>query len=176
MDPRAQYPGHWSSIIPSVQDKSSRVNTKHILLIDARDRISGSAFDFRVNLNERLEQVTNVKLLGACVPKTSDMYSLLTVAEFQNSTIDTSNVAQTKAVFAPLIYDSSTSQVGDIKSIKGFDFGSGWEIQMNPPLPKLDRLSVSITRPNGTPLTASDTANVTTAVLLFEINTCSRTV
>ena len=172
MDPRSVYPGHFSDLvaIPS----TSRNTKRHVILLDNRDRTSGTEFNFRAGINTWLENITEVRLLAACVPKVKDeMYVILSIPEFSNDDLLTSSSKQRRDVFAVLFFDATTLATGAVKTVKGSDFG-GWVSTMRPPIPRIERMTIVLTKPDGTPVLPADTAGANAVSLMLEVTTESR--
>jgi hypothetical protein len=151
------------------------------LMIDARDRFdvaNTSPFDFRIYLDNAFrsnstgvssyENVTSVELKALAIPKVADEpYVIVNIDECNDSVLDsTSNTAN--RAYAVAYFDSDTMTTGTIKPIKGQDFYYKRAV-LNPPLPRLDRMSIRFLKHDGTVVTLSDTANSSHVSLLFEI-------
>lgn len=145
------------------------------LLVDNRDRTSGSEFDFVVRFGNpyinasgvsEYERVKSVDIKMAAIPKIAgEQYAVIDIAELNDSTLDATNNAANQA-FAVSFFDTSILSPGDVKPSKDF---YSQRVVFNPPLNKLDRMSVKILRQNGNVVTTADTGLVGNLSLLFEI-------
>lgn len=150
---------------------------KRRLLVDYRDRDSGSPFDFTVKLGasgvEPYQHVTSVELKLLALPKiASESYAIIDIKELNDSLLDATNNAANRS-FAVGFFDSSILSAGDIKPIKDF---YSQKIIFNPPLQTLDRLSVRVLKQNGNVVSTSETANVSDVSMLLEVETNARRV
>jgi hypothetical protein len=157
--------------------------TLHRLFVDARDRFDAgntSPFDFRVYLDNAhrdnhtgvsaYENVVSIEMKGLAVPKLVDEpYVIVNIIECNDNVLDATNNAANRA-FAIAYFDADTLAVGSVKPIKGIDYYQK-KIVFNPPIPRLDRLSIQLLKHDGNVVTVSDTANSTHVSILFEVMT-----
>lgn len=170
------------NIIPP-QDTAGQQKTVHRLFVDSRDRYAypaGSNYDFKVYLGndpERsvgisgYENVTSVELKALAFPKvSSETYVILSIAELNDNMLESTCSAAHNA-FAVVYFDSDAMAVAQIKPQKGTDFYQK-QLLFNPPLAKLNSLSIKFLKHDGNVVTASDTSGSETGVsMLFEITT-----
>ena len=175
MSRNSNYPGHFSELIPK-----RRINPdvyKHTILVDNRNALpGGNPFNFKVPLNCWLENVMEIKLMASLIPKCADeVYVLINLKEARgtDTMVETSNAINVSRAFAAMFFDISSLAPGVIKPMKGGDYG-GWVARMSPPLEKLEYLTITVNKPDGSQLTLADTANVASAVFLFEVSTTHR--
>jgi len=143
--------------------------------VDSRDKTSGDDFDYVVRFGNafnnapgvsEFDNVTRVDIKMASIPKVEgESYVILDITELRDSTLDATNNACNRA-FAVAYFDTSLLAPGDTKPIKDF---YTQRIEFNPPLGKLDRLSIRILKHDGSVVAASQTGNVTNTSMLFEI-------
>lgn len=135
------------------------------LLVDNRDKASGTAFDFTVNFTE-YEHIVSAELKMAAIPKVHDeAYVVLDIDQLNDLTLNATNTVGLRS-YAIAYFDSSSLSDGDVKPIKDF---WGQKTTYTPPIRKLDKLSVRILKPDGTTVTASDTGSKTNVSLLLEL-------
>ena len=150
---------------------------KHRLLVDNRDRPDPAnvhPFDFVLSLTaagvDRYENVVSVELKGLAFPKVAgEPYVILDVAELNNTNLDATNDAAHRT-FGVAYFDSELLTPGQIRAVKGYDFYQR-EATFNPPLARLDRLSVRFLRHSGNVVSLADTAGVSHASMLLEVTT-----
>ena len=145
------------------------------LLVDSRDKNGGSDFNFSCRFGNpfisaagvsEYERVKSVDIKMAAIPKVDgEAYVVLDIAELNDSTLDATNNAANRA-FAVAFFDTSVLSPGAVKPSKDF---YSQKVEFNPPLNKLDRLTVKILKQNGSVVTAAETGNVVNVSLLFEI-------
>ena len=167
----------------TVESAAAPTGTTHRLFVDARDRYdsaNSSPFNFRVYLDNAhrdnhtgvsaYENVTSIEMKGLAIPKiANEPYVIVDIDECNDNVLDaTSNPAN--GAFAIAYYDSDTLSVGSVKPIKGIDYYQK-RVVFNPPIPRLDRLSLKFKKHDGNVITVSDTANTAHVSVLFEITT-----
>lgn len=145
---------------------------KRRLLVDYRDRDSGSAFDFVVKLGasgvEPYQHVSSVELKLLAIPKvSSESYAIIDIRELNDSLLDATNNAANRS-FAVGFFDTSLLSAGDTKPIKDF---YSQKVIFNPPLQTLDRLSIRVLKQDGNVVSISETANIADVSMLLEIET-----
>lgn len=145
------------------------------LLVDYRDRERGGPFDFVIQFGKNgvtaYEQVKSVEMKMLALPKIqNEMYAIVDIEELNDSLLDGSNNAANRS-FAVGFFDSSTLNTGDIKVCKDFH---SQKVIFNPPLQKLDRLTIKVLKRDGNVVTTGETANVDAMSMLLEIETASR--
>ena len=148
---------------------------KRRLLVDYRDRVSGNPFNYVVRFNDNgvtaYEHVRSVEIKMLALPKVaSEMYAIIDIEELNDSLLDGTNNASNRS-FCVGFYDSSLLNAGDIKVSKDF---YSQKVVFNPPLQKLDRLTIKVLKQDGTVVSVSDTNNVTSMAMLLEIETAGR--
>lgn len=149
------------------------IRTRHRLFVDNRDRPAGTdPFNFAINLETcgvpSYNNVTSVELKGISVPKVAgEPYAILSIPELNDDVLDSTTPAANRA-YAVVYFDNNQMTTGWEKPVKGADFYQK-TIEYHPPLRRLDRLSISVLKHDGTVVTSADTGNVTTMSLLFEI-------
>lgn len=175
---------YFSSVnMPPAQDKAGKQTLVHRLFVDSRDRYgypAGSNYDFKVYLGNDpqrsvgisgYENVTSVELKALAFPKVSaETYVILSIAELNDNMLESTCPAAHNA-FAVVYFDSDAMMAAQIKPQKGADFYQK-QLLFNPPLAKINSLSIRFLKHDGSVITASDTGGSETAVsMLFEITT-----
>lgn len=174
---------YFSSMFSSKPDPALPTGSIHRLFVDARDRYdsaNSSPFNFRVYLDNAhrdnhtgvsaYENVTSIEMKGLAIPKISnEPYVIVDIDECNDNVLDATNNPANGA-FAIAYYDADTLSVGSVKPIKGIDYYQK-KITFNPPIPRLDRLSIKFKKHDGNVITTSDTANGDHVSILFEITT-----
>lgn len=150
-------------------------STKRRLLVDYRDRDSGGPFDFSVKFGNNgvtaYEHVKSVEMKMLALPKVQgETYAIVDIEELNDSLLDGTNNATNRS-FCVGFFDSSLLAAGDIKVSKDF---YSQKIIFNPPLQKLDRLTVKVLKQDGNVVSLSETNNVSSMVMLLEIVTTGR--
>lgn len=145
------------------------------LLVDYRDRESGRPFDYVIHFGKNgvtaFEHVRSVEMKMLAIPKiTNEMYAIVDIKELNDSLLDGTNNA-TNSSFAVGFFDTSTLNPGDIKVCKDF---YSQKVTFNPPLQKLDRLTIKVLKQNGNIVSTSETNNVSSMAMLLEIETAGR--
>ena len=151
------------------------ISTARRLLVDYRDRERGGPFDFVIRFGNNgvtaYEHVKSVEMKMLALPKiTDEMYAIIDIEELNDSLLDGSNNATNRS-FAVGFFDSSVLNPGDIKVCKDF---YSQKVIFNPPLQKLDRLSIKVMKQNGNVVTTAETGNVASMAMLLEIETTGR--
>lgn len=160
------------------QDPPKKKTFTRRLLVDNRDRISGSPFDFQVVFGNAYRpnssgvseyiNVSSVEMKLLAFPKIdAEDYVILDVKELNDSNLDASNTAGTRS-FAVGYFDTSALSAGVVKPIRDF---YSQKIAFDPPLAKLDRLSVKCVKRNGNVVTVGETGNQGNVSMLLEIET-----
>lgn len=171
------------SNVTTLQNKGAQKTTVHRLFVDSRDRYgypAGSHYDFKVYLGndpERsagisgYENVTSVELKALAFPKVNnESYVILSVDELNDNMLESTCPAAHNA-FAVVYFDSSAMSASQVKPQKGTDFYQK-QLAFNPPLAKLNSLSIKFLKHDGNVVVAADTAGTETGVsLMFEITT-----
>ncbi|NBS69195.1 hypothetical protein EBT31_09830 [bacterium] len=150
------------------------LRTRHRLFVDNRDRdtdVYPNPFQFTLHFDTcgvpSYNNVHSVELKGISVPKcNNEPYVILSIDELNDNMLDaTSNVNQAYAV---VYYDNNQMTPGDVRPVKGTDFYLK-NVEYKPPLRRLDRLSVSIRKHDGSLVSTADTGNNTNVSMLFEV-------
>lgn len=152
----------------------------HRLFVDNRDRHNypaSSPFDFQVYLGndprasagvQGYENVTSVELKAVALPKVAnERYVIMSVAELNDNMLESTTPAAHNA-FAIIYFDSDALAAGAIKPLKGADFYQK-QLVFKPPLARLNRLSVSFLKHDGTVVTTGDTGGVDHVSVLLEV-------
>lgn len=150
------------------------------LLVDNRDRTSGTEFDFQIRFGNAYRAnsvgvseyslVRSVEMKLAAIPKVSNEdYVIVDIQELSDSNLDASNNAGTRA-FAVAFFDVSTLAAGTVKPSRDF---YSQKVTFDPPLSTLDRLSVRLLKRDGSVVLTSDTAGASNAAILLEVSTLS---
>lgn len=165
---------YFSSTYDGRQDQPS-FSTKRRLLVDYRDRESGNPFDFVVKFGNNgvtsYEHVRSVEMKMMALPKiANEMYAIVDIEELNDSLLDGTNNATNRS-FCVGFFDSSLLNTGDIKVSKDF---YSQKVVFNPPLQKLDRLTIKVLKQDGNVVTTADTSNVSSMAMLLEIETSGR--
>jgi hypothetical protein len=152
-------------------------SVKRRLLVDYRDRESGVPFDYVVRFGKNgvtsYEHVRSVEMKMLALPKiTNEMYAVIDIEELNDSLLDGTNNATNRS-FCVGFFDSSVLNAGDIKVSKDF---YSQKVIFNPPLQKLDRLTIKVLKQNGNVVDVSETNNVSSMTMLLEIETNGRRV
>lgn len=147
------------------------------LLVDYRDRESGGPFNFVVQFGKNgvtsYEHVKSVEMKMLAMPKVqNEMYAILDIEELNDSLLDGTNNASNRS-FAVGFFDSSLLNPGDIKVSKDF---YSQKVIFNPPLQKLDRLTIKVLKQDGSLVTTADTNNAVALSMLLEVETAGRRV
>lgn len=153
---------------------------RHRLFVDSRDCVSNlTSFSFTVYLSDpfretsigvaRFERVKGVELKALAFPKTTDDYVIMDIAELNDERLHSSNQTANRS-FAVMYFDSSTMAVGDVKAMKGYDFYQK-DIQFNPIIPSITKLTVSFRKPNNSVITVANTGNVNHCSFMLELTT-----
>lgn len=100
----------------------------------------------------------------------NEMYGIVDIEELNDSLLDGTNNATNRS-FAVGFFDSSLLNPGDIKVIRDF---YSQKVVFNPPLQKLDRLTIKVLKQDGSIVTTADTGNVSTLSMLLEVETTGR--
>lgn len=148
------------------------------LLVDNRDRSSGTAFDFQVLFGNAYRanssgvseyiNVSAVEMKLVAFPKVADeAYVILDIRELNDSNLDATNNAGTKS-FVVAFFDTSTLADGDVKPIRDF---YSQRVTFDPPLSKLDRLSVRCLKRDGTVVASGETGGKENVSMLLEVET-----
>lgn len=153
----------------------------HRLFVDSRDCIQSlTSFAFTVYLSDPFrdpsigvapfDRVKSVELKGLAFPKTSEDYVIMDIEELNDDTLLASNDAGNRS-FAVIYFDTgSSSQLGEIRPIKGYDYYQK-EIAFNPVLPSLTKLTVTFKNRDGSVITPADTGGVDRCSFMLEITT-----
>ena len=149
--------------------------TTRRLLVDYRDREGGAPFDFVVHFGKNgvtsYEHVTSVEMKMLALPKiNNEMYAIIDIKELNDSLLDGTNNAANRS-FAVGFFDSSLLTAGDIKVSRDF---YSQKVIFNPPLQKLDRLTVKVLKQDGSTVTTADTGGVASMSMLLEVETSGR--
>jgi hypothetical protein len=156
---------HFSNVYLNPQPVQKNVKR---LFIDNRDRQEGDPFDFLVTFPSPHTNVQSVELKAMCMPKVDgECYILLHVEEFEDSALDATSDAATRAL-AVVYFDSSLLKPGDVKPIKGQDFYNK-VVSLNPALAKLSRMRIRITKHDGTVVTPAMCGGEEHMSLMFEL-------
>lgn len=155
------------------------VQTRHRLFVDNRDRDAASTgpFDFTVSFNScgipPYNNVSTVELKGLSFPKVSgESYIVMSIDQLNDNQLDATAVG-INSLYAVAYFDNDALAAGAIKPIKGADFYLK-QVSFNPPLGRLDRLSVKFMKHDGSTISLSDTANVANVSMLFEVTSGRR--
>lgn len=170
---RSQEPYFSVNNRPAELPKTTEIKSR--LLVDNRDRSSGTEFDFEVRFGnayrdaagvDEYEHVTSVELKMLALPKVTDeIYSIISITQINDTTLGATNNAGTKS-FCIAFFDTSLLAPGSTKPLKDF---FSQRVVFNPPLRTLDRLNVSVLKRDGNLVTTSDTAGEGKVAMLFEI-------
>ncbi len=150
------------------------------LFVDSRDCVSNlSSFTFTVYLSDPFratsigvapfERVKSVELKALAFPKTADDYIIMDIQELNDERLHSSNETANRS-FAVMYFDADSLSVGDIKPMKGYDFYQK-DINYNPIIPKLQKLTVTFRDRTGNVVTTADTGNVNHCSFMLEIST-----
>lgn len=150
-------------------------STKRRLLVDYRDRDRGGAFDFSVKFGNSgvtaYEHVRSVEMKMIALPKVQgETYAVIDIDELNDSLLDGTNNATNRS-FCVSFFDTSMLNPGDIKVSKDF---YAQKVIFNPPLQKLDRLTIKVLKQDGNVVTVGETGNVSSMVMLLEVETAGR--
>ena len=164
---------YFSTIFGGEQGKKT-THTRR-LLVDSRDRTDGTDYDFTVRFANpyvnttgvsEMQNVSSVDLKLAAIPRVAgENYAIIDIAELRDSTLDATNNTANRA-FAVAFFDNSLLSPGDVKPMKDF---YTQKIVFNPPLNKLDRMTIRILKHDGSLVTRSDTGNVGNVSFLFDV-------
>lgn len=150
-------------------------SVKRRLLVDYRDRESGDPFNYMVRFGNNgvtaYEHVRSVEMKMLAIPKISnEMYAVVDIEELNDSLLDGTNNATNRS-FCVGFFDSTLLNAGDIKVSKDF---YSQKVVFNPPLQKLDRLTIKVLKQDGNIVSTSETSNVSDMTMLLEIETNAR--
>lgn len=160
------------------------IQKTHRLFIDNRDRNEGTPFDFKVKFGSATpptvsnsitpyENIQSMELRGVAFPKiANEPYVILSIEELNDDMLDSTCSAAHRA-YAIIYFDTDALAPGAIKPLKGVDFYQKL-IKFKPPISRLNRLSIKFLKYDGTVVSLSDTANVASATLMFEVTTGTR--
>lgn len=151
------------------------LRTRHRLFVDNRDRdaaVYTNPFQFTLHLEQcgvsSYNNVHSVELKGISVPKcANEPYVFVSIDELNDNMLD-ATAANVNHAYAVVYYDNNQMSAGDVKPIKGADFYAK-VINYTPPLRRLDRLSVSVRKHDGSLLSTSDTGNNANLSMLLEV-------
>lgn len=135
--------------------------TTRRLLIDSRDAETYEPFRFTVYLNrdiaiQRYTDVSCVELKLASIPKVEDeQYVVLDIEELRDSNLDASNPTAHES-FAVVYFDNSRLATGTYKPMDKF---FSQKTYFTPPIGSIDRLTVSVRKPDGNLVSTSETGN-----------------
>jgi hypothetical protein len=143
------------------------------LLIDSRDAQASNynPFQFTIKLDpdmsiQRYKNIQCVELKLASIPKvTGEQYVVLDIEQLRDSNLDASNQTSHEA-FAVVYFDNSGLSAGAYKPMDKF---FSQKTYFNPPISSLDRLTVSIKKPDGNVVSMSETANVEDVSFLLDV-------
>ena len=156
--------------------------TKHMVLVDNRDRVdtSSSPFDFVVDFPslglQPFKNVTSVALKGVGFPKVmNEDYVLIDIEELNGGTsFVTSATNLGSGIFGSMYFDSSALNPGDVRPKFGTEVYSD-PIPFQPALSQLSKLRIKFRKQSGAIVTTADTAGVDRASLVLGIVTRPRT-
>jgi hypothetical protein len=155
--------------------KTSTVTRR--LLIDSRDAQARyyQPFHFTIKLDtdmsiQRFRDIQCVELKLASIPKVAgEQYVVLDIEELRDSNLDASNRASHEA-FAVVYFDNSNLTAGAIKPMDKF---FSQKTYFNPPIASMDRLTVTIRKPDGTIVSPSETGGIDTVSFLLNVTMAS---
>lgn len=162
----------------SRHDDEPKVQVKR-LHIDNRDRSSGDAFDFEVLFGNAFREnvpgvveyrnVVAVELKLLSFPKVvNEPYVVMDVAELNNTNLDTTNKSGTQN-FAVCFFDAKdTGEVSPLEHL------FTQKVIFNPPLSRLDRLTIKFKKQDGSIVTPTDTGGKSTMSMMMEVSTMCR--
>ena len=156
------------------------------LFIDNRDRHEGTPFDFKVKFGSATatqptisnsitpyENIQSMELRGVAFPKiANEPYVILSIEELNDDMLDATCPAAHRA-YAIIYFDTDALAPGVIKPLKGVDFYQKL-VKFKPPISRLNRLSIKFLKYDGSIVTTTDTNNVNSATLMFEVTTGTR--
>jgi hypothetical protein len=150
-------------------------SVKRRLLVDYRDRESGGPFDYVVRFGNNgvtaYEHVRSVEMKMLALPKvTGEMYAIVDIEELNDSLLDGTNNATNRS-FSVGFFDTSILSAGDIEVSKDF---YSQKVIFNPPLQKLDRLTINVLKQDGNVVNVSETNNVSSMAMMLEIETAPK--
>ena len=143
------------------------------LLIDSRDAQASHyrPFQFTIRLDpdmsiQRFRNIQCVELKLASIPKVAgEQYVVLDITELRDSNLDASNQTSHEA-FAVVYFDNSNLSAGAIKPMDKF---FAQKTYFNPPIASLDRLTVTIRKPDGSIVSPSETNGVEDVSFLLQV-------
>lgn len=154
------------------------IKVRHRLFVDNRDREAGSdPFDFTINLEKNgvsaYQNVSEVELKALAMPKVAnEPFILVNISELNDNMLDSTNATANKS-YAVVYFDNNQMTAGEVKPIKGADFYLK-QVQFQPPIGRLDRLSISFLKHDGSVVTTADTSNNANVSMLFEVTSGRR--
>lgn len=149
--------------------------TVNRLHVDNRDRAVGtSPFDFVVDFKnmpfDGYDNVISAELRALAFPKVAEHeYVVMDIVELQDHMNSTRQFAD--GTFNVGYFKSSSMPTGEVQPLRGADLVFQGEKVFNPPIAKLDRLTVRFFKPNGDLVTDSDTAGNVSVSLCLELKT-----
>jgi len=171
---RAQDVDPYFSARFKVKDHETTSYTRR-LLVDNRDRVSGTPFDFEVRFGNpfvnaagvtEYEGVKSVNIKMAALPKVADEpYVVLDIEKLNDSALDATDNTANRA-FAVAYFVTSLVNASDIKPSKDF---YSQKVVFQPPLSKLDRLRVWVRKANGDLVSLTDTNTVDHVSMLLQL-------
>lgn len=131
------------------------------LLIDSRDADPGvyQPFRFSIRLDrnmsrERYQNIRCVELKLASIPKVAnEQYVVLDIQELRDSNLDASNQTSHES-FAVVYFDNSNLTPGAYKPMDKF---FSQKTYFSPPISSIDRITVTLRKPDGSIVDVSET-------------------
>ena len=166
---------HFAPPVTTAAIKKLNSTVRHRLFIDNRDRrVGGDAFKFEIVCSDLglapYMHVTSVTLAGVSIPKIEgEDYCVLQIDELSDNQLDVTMPSISKA-FALIYFDSSSMATGQTKPRPGVDIYQK-QLLFSPPLNKLDKLTISVLKHDGSVMTTSDVAGSNRMSMVLEITT-----